>query len=69
MENPVATQEQHEHELAALELPEAPVRRAPVAIASLREDEVRPSRERAEALRNAPARDPLGFVVPRVVSE
>lgn len=42
---------------------------APRETASLRVDAVRPSLERERALLNAPARDPLGFLVPRVVSE
>lgn len=42
---------------------------APRATESLRADEVRPSLARERALLNAPASDPLGFLVPRVVSE
>jgi aspartyl-tRNA(Asn)/glutamyl-tRNA(Gln) amidotransferase subunit C len=42
---------------------------APRSTESLRPDEVRPSLERERALLNAPASDPLGFLVPRVVSE
>lgn len=42
---------------------------APRTTESLRPDVVRPSLERERALLNAPARDPLGFLVPRVVSE
>lgn len=42
---------------------------APLAAEALRADEARPSLSRSEALRNAPACDPLGFLVPRVVSE
>ncbi|MGE0711547.1 MAG: Asp-tRNA(Asn)/Glu-tRNA(Gln) amidotransferase subunit GatC [Planctomycetota bacterium] len=39
------------------------------ASAALRPDAVEDSLPRADALRNAPAEDGLGFVVPRVVSE
>lgn len=42
---------------------------APRSSESLRPDAVRPSLPREQALLNAPASDPLGFLVPRVVSE
>lgn len=41
----------------------------PLGADALRADRVGPSLTRADALRNAPAHDPLGFLVPRVVSE
>ena len=41
----------------------------PLPLGALREDATGPSLDRDQALENAPARDPLGFLVPRVVSE
>ena len=42
---------------------------SPLGLDALRLDVAKPSLDRDQALRNAPARDPRGFLVPRVVSE